>query len=155
MRAQREVVINRPIHEVFDFLADGTNNPRWQPWVEQTVQGEGPLGAGTSFRQSVRHPLGFRVPTDYRLTVFERPRTLALVGTAGGPFRPTQTYELTASGPDVTAVRCTIEYQPSGLARLMTPVLALAHPRFARAAAAVEQARDVLESSAAALLRGL
>jgi hypothetical protein len=53
--------------------------------------GRGPLGAGTTFRQTVRHPLGFTVSADYRITVYDRPRQLAMVVTSGGPVRPTLT----------------------------------------------------------------
>ncbi len=31
--AHREVTIDRPADVVFDFLADGTNNPTWQSAV--------------------------------------------------------------------------------------------------------------------------
>src|ERR1700685_2797602 len=77
--AQHNVEIGRPAEEVFDFLAEGTNNPRWQPPVIHTMRSDGPVGVGTTFRQSVRHPFGFTVSANYRVATFERPRVLALV----------------------------------------------------------------------------
>jgi uncharacterized protein YndB with AHSA1/START domain len=146
VRAQHEVQIRRPVGEVFDFVADGANNPRWQPRVIHTAQTGGHLGLGTSFRQSVRHPLGFPVSANYRLTVFDRPRLLALVVTSGGPIRPTETYELAEAGRGATKLRCTIEYRPQGLARMVVPLLGLVHPLFAWEASWVDRARDILET---------
>lgn len=38
VQAQHEVQIEQPVDIVFDFLADGANNPRWQPPVVETTQ---------------------------------------------------------------------------------------------------------------------
>jgi uncharacterized protein YndB with AHSA1/START domain len=147
-RAQRSVVISRPIEEVFDFLADGTNNPRWQTRVTTTtLQSDDPLGVGTAFEQSVRHPLGFTVPADYRITTFERPRTLVKTVTAGGPIRPTETYELTENATGGTTVKCTIDFRPAGAARIAAPVLALLHPLFAWETSWVVNVRDILQAT--------
>ena len=72
-------------------------------------------GVGATYRQSVRHPLGFRVPADYRLTVFERPRRLAFEVSSGGPLRPTGTFELSAPTPAATDVRYTLAYPTAGM----------------------------------------
>lgn len=31
--AENEVIINKPVPEVYSFLADGTNNTEWRPGV--------------------------------------------------------------------------------------------------------------------------
>ena len=36
--AHKAVRIDRPVDVVFDFLADGTNNPAWQPAVVDVAQ---------------------------------------------------------------------------------------------------------------------
>ncbi|HVX20476.1 MAG TPA: SRPBCC family protein [Acidimicrobiales bacterium] len=151
MQAQHDVAVARPVDTVFDFLADGTNNPYWQPMVVRTTPdrpGE-PVGVGTVFRQRVRHPLGFTVSADYRLTVYERPTALALVVVSGGPVRPTMAYELAetgaAGGAAVTTVRCTLRSAPQGWAKLAAPLLNVVHPLFAWEAAWVDNARDILE----------
>jgi uncharacterized protein YndB with AHSA1/START domain len=110
--ARHSVDIARPIEDVFDFLADGTNNPRWQTRVTSTTQIGPTLGVGTAFRQSMRHPLGFAVPANYWLTVFERPQIIAKAGTSGSPIRPTETYELAQNATGGTTVRCTIDVHP-------------------------------------------
>jgi hypothetical protein len=34
--AENSMTINRPLSEVFSFLLDGSNNPRWRPGVLDT-----------------------------------------------------------------------------------------------------------------------
>jgi hypothetical protein len=50
-RFQREIVINRPVEEVFDFVTDARNEPRFNPRIllsaEKTTSG--PTGRGTCF----------------------------------------------------------------------------------------------------------
>jgi uncharacterized membrane protein len=147
--ATHAVHIDRPIEEVFDFLANGANNPRWQPLVVRTVPVDDAQGVGSAFRQTLRHPLGFKVSADYRITDYDPPRRLALRVTSGGPFRPTLSYTLTPSqsGADSTDVRCTLEYRPGGFGRLALPALSLLHPLFAWEASWIERAKDLLEAT--------
>ena len=144
-QAHHEVRIDRPINEVFDFLADGTNNPRWQHLVVQTTPPAGTVGVGSTFKQNMRHPLGFTVTADCRVTAYERPHRLAIEVVSGGPIRPGVGYDLTPAGASATTVRCTIEHHPSGVARLATPVLALLHPLFGWEASSIERARRLLQ----------
>jgi uncharacterized protein YndB with AHSA1/START domain len=144
--AHHDVLINRPIDEVFDFLADGTNNPRWQSFVSSTTPPPGGIEAGATIRQRVRHPLGFTVSADYRVTAYDPPCRLALEVTSGGPLRPTVTYDLAPAEGGGTRLRCTIAHRTTRLTRFAIPALALLHPLFAWEAAAVERARRLLES---------
>lgn len=139
--AHHSVDIARPIEAVFDFLANGANNPRWQIAVTTTAQLGDQLGVGTTFKQSMRHPLGFTVPGNYRITAFERPHTIAKKGTSGGPIRPTETYVLIENATGGT-VRCTIDFQPSAAGRIAMPLLGLLHPLFAWEASWLDNARD-------------
>jgi uncharacterized protein YndB with AHSA1/START domain len=151
MQAHHDVRIDRPINEVFDYLADGAHNPDWQPLVVRTERVGESLGVGTLFTQRVRHPLGYTVPADYRITSYEAPRRLTLTVTSGGPIRPTLTYSLTADG-EATLVRCTIEHRPHGVARIAAPVLALLHPLYAWEASWIERAREQLEPTTASAI---
>jgi uncharacterized membrane protein len=63
MEVARSIEISRPIDEVFAFLADARNDPRWRPKVISAVQllGNGPaLGARY---QVVNRPLPKRPPS--------------------------------------------------------------------------------------------
>jgi hypothetical protein len=48
---QGELVINRPVHEVFDVVADERNEPRYNPLIRRAEKlTRGPIGRGTRFR---------------------------------------------------------------------------------------------------------
>ena len=80
------VAVDRPIREVFDFLAEGRNNPSWRPDVvlAARISGSGtPLGAGTTFHQRVTDPHGKVVEEDYEITRYEPPHVLEFTVTRG------------------------------------------------------------------------
>jgi uncharacterized protein YndB with AHSA1/START domain len=144
-RIEHHVQIDRPAAEVFAFLADGANNPRWQPPTIETTQAPGPLGVGTKFHQRMRHPLRFKVSADYRIVTYVPSRELSLQTISGGLIRPTQSYELTANADDSTTLRTIIEYHPHGLMKIALPVLAVLHPLFAWEASWIDNVRDALK----------
>ena len=152
-RIEHDVRLDRPADEVFDFLAHGENNPRWQPLVTETVQASQPLGVGTRFHQRMRHPLGFTVSANYRIVSYVPTLELVLQTSSGGPLRPTQRYTLSAHPDGSTTLRTSIEYRPHGAMRIALPVLALLHPVFAWEASWIENLRDVLGSPVAAAVR--
>ena len=66
-------VIERPIDEVFAFLADGANDPKFSPRVEQIRRTtDGPIGVGTVFESTVKDA-GMKSSRKFELTVFEAP----------------------------------------------------------------------------------
>jgi hypothetical protein len=51
VRIEGETVINRPVEDVFDFVADEQNEPRYNPQVRRAEQiSGGPIGTATRFR---------------------------------------------------------------------------------------------------------
>jgi carbon monoxide dehydrogenase subunit G len=67
------VVIDRPIEEVFDFLADGTNDPQFSPRVVEIGKTtDGPPGVGTVYASTVKDA-GMKTKREIKLTEFERP----------------------------------------------------------------------------------
>jgi uncharacterized protein YndB with AHSA1/START domain len=74
---QGELVINRPIHEVFDFVADERNKPRYNPRIHRAEKlSPGPIGPGTRFRAEAV-TLGRTTGMTIEYTAYERPRRLA------------------------------------------------------------------------------
>ncbi len=66
-------IIDRPIQEVFDFLADGTNDPKFSPRVQEIRRTtDGPIGVGTVFESTVKDS-GMKSSRKFELTVFEVP----------------------------------------------------------------------------------
>lgn len=83
VHVQLEIQIARPVSEVFDFLADGTNLPRWMPeFAEVEQSSSGPAGLGTTYRYRFARPA---VSSVLRWSEFERDRKLAWDGAPVGP----------------------------------------------------------------------
>jgi uncharacterized protein YndB with AHSA1/START domain len=67
------VVIDRPIEEVFAFLADGENDPKFSPRVLEIAKTtEGPPGVGTVYASTVKDA-GMKTKREFKLTEFEPP----------------------------------------------------------------------------------
>jgi hypothetical protein len=72
-RFEATVVIDRPIEEVFAFLADGENDPKFSPRVlEITKTTAGPPGVGTVYASTVKDA-GVKTKREFKLTEFEHP----------------------------------------------------------------------------------
>jgi hypothetical protein len=75
-RFEGSAVINRPIDEVFAFLADGTNDPKFSPRVLEIVRTpDGPPGVGTTFKSTVKDA-GMKTTREFELTEFDAPRRI-------------------------------------------------------------------------------
>ena len=69
-------VVDRPIEEVFAYLAAGTNDPEFSPRV-QSIRREpdGPAGVGTVFVSTVKDA-GMTTQRRFELTEFRAPTTI-------------------------------------------------------------------------------
>jgi uncharacterized membrane protein len=120
--AEGDVTIDRPAATVFDFLLDGTNNPKWRPTVLDIQHiPDTPLGVGARFKQGLKGPGGRRIDGDYEITASES-NSLIRFQVIAGPARPTGIYRLDTTG-DATRVILILEYAPRGLARLMDSMI--------------------------------
>jgi uncharacterized protein YndB with AHSA1/START domain len=121
--AENTITIDRPIEDVFAYLADGTNNPRWRKGVLEIHRTSAAEGEGATFRQALSGPGGRRVAGDYRVTAYQPPHRLEFVVTAG-PARPSGRFDLAEAGPARTTVTFSLDLQPTGLMRLISPMIA-------------------------------
>ncbi|SDO69785.1 Polyketide cyclase / dehydrase and lipid transport [Nakamurella panacisegetis] len=117
---QGEVLIRRPVEEVFDFVADERNEPTYNPnMIGAEKITPGPIGVDTRFRATVRsgrRPLPMRV----RYTAFERPHLLgSTTQMAAAEFSGTLTFDPIPGG---TRLRWSWQARPKGAMRLLTPV---------------------------------
>src|SRR5215217_1097964 len=65
--------INRPIDQVFAFLADGTNDTKFSPRVQEIKKlTDGPPGVGTVYSSAVKDA-GLKSSRQFKLTEFEQP----------------------------------------------------------------------------------
>lgn len=78
-RVEGEIIINRPVEEVFDFVADERNEPRYNPRLLRAEQiSDGPIHVGTRFRTELK-TIGRTMPMVVEFTDFQRPWRLASV----------------------------------------------------------------------------
>jgi hypothetical protein len=119
---QNTVTIRRPVEDVFAFLADFENVPRWNKailWTRKTSPG--PVGVGTTYRQARTVPSTSE--EGFEVTGFEPPRRLEVHGDIG-PFAATIGYLLAPMG-DSTQLTNAVDLAPSsGALRLLAPLAA-------------------------------
>jgi uncharacterized protein YndB with AHSA1/START domain len=116
--AANEVVINRPIGEVFAFLADAENDLRWRDGVLDIAREPGTSGVGARYKQGVKGPGGRRVAADVEITEYQPDTLIAFRGIAG-PVRPEGRYTLSPADGG-TRVRFELSARLAGLKRLMS-----------------------------------
>jgi uncharacterized membrane protein len=114
--AERTVTINRPVDEVFAFVADGRNAKLWRSGVLDVdlVSGD---GAGARYSQGVRGPGGRRIAADYQITQFEPNSRIAFRATAG-PVRPEGSFTFEGMGTG-TILTFALHTELSGWKRLV------------------------------------
>lgn len=121
MRVQGELVIGRPVEDVFDFAADERNEPRYnRRMVRAEKLTPGPIGVGTRFRADMKAiPRPTEMTTE--LTGFERPRSLTLTTRLSWmDIEGRLTFDPV---PEGTRMRWQWELHPHGLLRLAGPLI--------------------------------
>lgn len=105
IKIEHSVVINRPVEEVFAFLEDSQNDPKWQSGVLEAEQtSEGPIDVGATFRE-VRKFLGRRLESTYEITEYELNRKFASKATSGPiPYTISTTFEPHEGGTKVSVI---------------------------------------------------
>ncbi len=112
-------VVDRPVEEVFAFLADGTNDPKFSPRVLEISKSEGTIGVGTVFTSKVKDA-GMTTSRSFELTEFaeptkirwsERSKNLVTVPTGG--------YDLESLGDSQTRVTIHNTLEGHGFGKLI------------------------------------
>jgi uncharacterized protein YndB with AHSA1/START domain len=119
------VRINRPPAEVFAFVADQRNDPRWRAGVvEMTPSPPAPVAPGTTVHEVLRFA-GRTHVTDTTIVDVVPGRSFEFAGAgSGGRVRGSRAVAPTSDGTQLTT---RLQVDTSGLLRLLEPVLA---PRF-------------------------
>jgi carbon monoxide dehydrogenase subunit G len=115
---EKEVLVERPAGEVFDFLADVRNEERWNPNVVRIERApDGPLAVGETFAGVYRRGGRMR----FELVEAVRPRRLVFRG-GGRQLALVATLELEPVGA-ATRVRMRGEMDPRGPLKLLAPLM--------------------------------
>jgi uncharacterized membrane protein len=141
LRIEHTIEIDRPVDEVFSFLADPENLPRWQSGLLEVRREPGPSGVGARHLE-VRSMLGKRIEQTLEVTALD-PGAQFDLAVVQGPVQLTvrHTFERTDTGTRVSIVG---EGDPGALFAFAAPVIARAIKR--QSQADFQRLKTVLES---------
>src|SRR3954447_21323661 len=117
------IVIDRPIAEVFAYLADGTNDPKFSPRVLEIVKAtEGPPGVGTVFANTVKDA-GMKTKREFRLTDLQPPAKIRWTEQSKNIITvPEGGYDLAPEGEDRTRVTLHNVLEGHGFGKVIMPL---------------------------------
>src|SRR5215217_3202701 len=115
-------VIDRPIEEVFAFLADGENDPKFSPRVLEIAKTtDGPPGVGTVYKSTVKDA-GMTTKREFELTEFEAPTRIRWAERSKNMVTaPEGGYDLTPEGGG-TRLRIYNVLEGHGFGKLIAPL---------------------------------
>jgi uncharacterized protein YndB with AHSA1/START domain len=115
-------VIDRPIEEVFAFLADGTNDPKFSPRVLEIAKTtDGPPGPGTVYASTVKDA-GVKTKREFEITEFEQPRRIRWTEISKNVVTvPEGGYDLEPEG-EGTRVTLHNTFEGRGVGKLIAPM---------------------------------
>lgn len=121
IRMEASTTIDRPLGDVFSFVADTTNDPAWHTdLLEVHRRGAGPTGPGSEFDVRIQPFMG-QSSGILRVTRFEPNQMLELRGRMG-PMEPIIRYSFT-TWDGGSQVRREVTLQPTGVMRLLQPLM--------------------------------
>jgi uncharacterized protein YndB with AHSA1/START domain len=117
---EQSIIINRPVAEVFGYVTNPANIPRWRPDVLGVTGAAGAVAPGTQFEELVNF-MGRKTYT-MRVIDYQPNRREVIQAVAGPGVSPTQTFEFE---PDDRGTRFSVRAQvrTAGLFRLMEPMM--------------------------------
>ena len=117
---ENSVEVDRPTEEVFAFVSDPTNDPKWHSDIlEASKITEGPIAVGSRFRWLLKF-MG-KKEAEVEVTAYQ-PSSSAQLKMTKGPVHPTVTYRFE---PTATGTRFTrhIDLEPEGFFKIMAPMM--------------------------------
>jgi uncharacterized membrane protein len=121
MKFTNTITIDRPASEVFAFLADFENVPRWNYAISETrMITDGPVGVGSRYLQIRTVPA--RGEETFEVTEFQPNERLSIRGSLA-TFPAELAYVLEPEG-HATRLTNTVELHPSGLLSVVAPLTA-------------------------------
>ena len=114
------IVIDRPIQEVFAFVADHSNDKLWKPFVTESRQiSSGPIGVGTRF-EIVTVTWGYRRAGEVEIVEYKPDQSFAY--RVHDPIYPLVARSTFSETPSGTQIHGQVEFQAKGLWKLFTPL---------------------------------
>jgi carbon monoxide dehydrogenase subunit G len=115
--------INRPIDQVFAFLADGTNDPKFSPRVQEiTKTTDGPPGVGAVYASTVKDA-GMTTKREFELTEFEAPTKIRWTERSKNSITvPSGGYDLEPAGEGATRLTIHNTFEGHGFGKVILPL---------------------------------
>ena len=117
-----DVLIARPLDEVFAFVGDVRNRPRWDDSVDsEELTSPEPIGVGSTVRTRLRS-MGKDYEYTWEIVEHDPPNRMKVESTSG-PFPTALTFQFTAQDRG-TRVQASVTGRPTGMLRIVQPMIA-------------------------------
>jgi Polyketide cyclase / dehydrase and lipid transport len=122
VKIEGSTVIARPVEDVFDFVADERNEPKYNPRMIRAEKATpGPIGKGTRWLATIESR-GRPLDMTMEVTDYTRPTRIGtLTSMSTAEIRGSVTFKPDPAG---TKMRWSWELRPKGVFRLMGPIIA-------------------------------
>ena len=117
-------IVRASPEQVYTFMADLENWPRWQSDMKTTELVEGERGAAGARYHYVSKAMGQTFDSTVRVVRAEAPREVAFEGEWTGMMRPSGRY-LIEPAPDGARVTLNPHPQARGIGKLMAPLMSM------------------------------
>ena len=116
-------VIDRPVEDVFAFVANFENHPKWEMNFQKVkLLTSTPIGVGTAYQCELKLP-GQSAISKFAITEYEANKKIAFVGEAAGPATPKGSF-LFEPVPGGTKLTLLPSPEFRGLFKLLEPMMA-------------------------------
>src|SRR5215510_15062819 len=123
IKVEESTVINRPVAEVFAFVANFENHPKWESNFQKVkLLTSTPTGVGTQYQCDMKLP-GQTATSKFEITEYEVNRKIAFEGEPAGPAKPDGSF-LFESVPGGTKITLVPRPKFRGLFKLLEPMMA-------------------------------
>jgi uncharacterized membrane protein len=123
IKVEASTVINRPVQDVFAFVANFENHPKWETnFQEVKLLTSTPSGVGTTYQCKLKLP-GQSATSRFEITEYDLNKKIAFEGEPAGPATPKGSFLFE---PVAGGTRLTLLPRPEfrGFFRLLEPMMA-------------------------------
>jgi carbon monoxide dehydrogenase subunit G len=117
------IEIARPVQDVFAFLADGENDKKFSPRVQEIAKTtDGPVGVGTVYASTVKDA-GMTTQREFELTAFDEPKRIRWTERSKNQITvPDGGYDLEPAGDGATRLTFFNEFAGHGFGKVILPL---------------------------------
>ena len=123
INVQASTVIKRPVEDVFAFLSNFENHPKWEMNFQKVkLLASSPTGVGTTYECELKLP-GQSAKSKFEITEYEPNKKIAFEGEAAGPAKPKGSF-LFETVPDGTKLTLLPRPEFRGFFKWLEPMMA-------------------------------